>query len=346
MKWPFFLFPAFALFACSKGGNHTVIPAHYYWSVNYNITGADSSFLRDTKCRKMYIRFFDVGLNDSWESTGEIIPKGRLENKHPFVQLTENVPVVYLENECFAGQKTEEDLKWLCSKITTKLFRMAANNGLPKTSIKEIQLDCDWTKSTRDNYFAFLKLFRQQTGGAKLSVTLRLYQYKYRDASGIPPADRCMLMYYNMSKLDKFDTKNYILDNATGKQYITNVSAYPLPLDFAFPVYSQGVEFYSEDSSLHGLRHISEISLEGKKILARDPVAGNIYFRDTSNNYYFTRLEYVTPEALLEAANIAKEAANTDTFSISFFDLHANNYKPVSYEKINEVNAVFGHTIK
>lgn len=331
-----FFFLAVLYLSCSKGPSH-ITPSFYYWSTKYAITGADSGFLEQSGCRKMYVRFFDVGYGNSWDSPRNIVPMGRLEQDHPFIGQVETVPVVYLENRIFQGPQTEKDLRWLCSKITTKLFRMARNHGLPQQKIKEVQLDCDWTAQTRGNYFRFLQLFKEQCGNKKLSVTLRLYQYKYRKKSGIPPVDRCMLMYYNMSDLKDLKTRNYILDNATGKKYINNVEVYPLPLDFALPIYSQGVEFYTSDSTFYGLRNMTMADTVGQKILSVNLAAGSMMMKDKNADYSFMRFEYVTPKNLLQAAQVLAGAINTDTFSVSFFQLDEKLYNSIGHETFDQV---------
>lgn len=341
-----FFITAILYISCSSHqGPRVITPSFYYWSTHYTITGTDSGFLQQAGCKKMYVRFFDVGLSYSWEG-GDIIPMGRLEHGQDFVQQVETVPVIFIENECFQGQRSDSDLNWLCSKMTTKLFRMAKNHGLPEERIHEIQLDCDWTDKTRDNYFRFLQLFKQQCKGKKLSVTLRLYQYKYRKRSGIPPADRCMLMYYNMSRLEEATTKNYILDNAVGKKYLTVTEPYPLPLDFALPIYRQSVQFSTADSAFYGLEKVTVPDTAGKKILARNPKAGNIYVKDNDEAYSFYRYEYVTPANLREAAQLLTGAVNTDTFSVSFFHLDENLYKPIGHEVFNEVIGLLGNNSK
>ena len=57
---------------------------------------------------------------------------------------------------------------------------------------KEVQFDCDWTESTRVQYFAFLRESRKLFSGWRVSSTVRLYQYKYPEKAGVPPIERGM----------------------------------------------------------------------------------------------------------------------------------------------------------
>lgn len=286
----------------------------------------------------MYVRFFDVGINTSWNSAAEIIPMGRLHQKQDFLTDRSTIPVVFIENEVFGSLKNKEDVQWLAAKIHTKLFRMAQKHGLNK--IEEIQMDCDWSKSTKTKYFEFLNSFKKMIGNTKLSVTLRLHQYKYREKTGIPPADRCMLMYYNMSDLKSIKTKNFILDNEEGLKYIQNTSPYPIPLDFAFPIYSQAVEFSRYDSSYAGLVNMNIRDTSGYEVLKRNMKYGNMTMRENSSSYYYLRFEFVTPSNLRQAATQLQPIINCDTFNISFFNFEEQFYKKIGYEAFHDISSV------
>jgi hypothetical protein len=105
-----------------------------------------------------------------------------------------------------------------------------------------VQLDCDWTISTRVVYFHFLAALRARLPqGVALSATLRLHQYRYPDRTGIPPVDRVMLMFYNMGQLDDPDEPNSILNLAAAQPYLDGAPPYPVPLDVALPVFRWGV---------------------------------------------------------------------------------------------------------
>ena len=106
----------------------------------------------------------------------------------------------------------------------------------------ELQIDCDWTATTRDKYFRFLEKLKVRNPGKTISVTVRLYPYKYRKKMGIPPADRGMLMCYNMGNIKSENTRNSIFDLDEMNKYLDDGS-YPLPLDIALPIFSWQVWF-------------------------------------------------------------------------------------------------------
>ena len=130
----------------------------------------------------------------------------------------------------------------------------------------EIQVDCDWTDGSREQYFRFLKLLKAESG-KKISATIRLHQVKYYKKRGVPPIDYGVLMYYNMSDFKNLETKNYILDLEVAKRYHYNFDSYPLALNLALPLYSQAtiIRFGEVVGLVEGVRE-KELDLNFKKI--------------------------------------------------------------------------------
>ena len=140
----------------------------------------------------------------------------------------------------------ETSIEQLADNITSKIKRMLKSLG--EVHVKEIQIDCDWTGSTRVKYFTLLKhiTLKVKTRSANfnlreditISATLRLHQIKYHKKTGVPPVARGMLMFYNMGSPTQIDMQNSILNLDIAKQYIENLESYPLPLDVALPIFS------------------------------------------------------------------------------------------------------------
>lgn len=141
------------------------------------------------------------------------------------------VPVVYITNEAMKLVPYEQ----LAQDVVSTLKKIPYKYD-------EIQIDCDWSLSSRANYFDMLKNIKQKLN-KKLSATIRLHQIKYSKKTGIPPVDYGVLMYYNMSNIADFDSKNSILDNSVAKKYHYNFDIYPLKLKLALPLYSQAIQF-------------------------------------------------------------------------------------------------------
>ena len=100
----------------------------------------------------------------------------------------------------------------------------------------EIQIDCDWTKYSKEKYFYLLKKIKELSD-KKLSCTLRLYPYKYPDIMGVPPVDKATLMCYNLIKPLSQQNKNSILDIEELKKYLNEKKSSPLHLDIVLPTF-------------------------------------------------------------------------------------------------------------
>jgi len=83
----------FLLLAC--GRNDTPIIAFYYWKTIFKLSEIEKATLKDNNVTKLYIRYFDIGLNPK---TGESIPLSPIhfqENVNVFAI----VPVVFIKNK-------------------------------------------------------------------------------------------------------------------------------------------------------------------------------------------------------------------------------------------------------
>lgn len=152
------------------------------------------------------------------------------------------VPVVFLVNNVLKNV-TKPQLDKLSAQMIYFVNGKVKQAG--KSNFKELQIDCDWTTTTRGNYFYLLKAVRNQLQQQQiLSVTLRLHQLKNQKSSGVPPANRVLLMCYNMGNLRKYGQQNSILELAEMKKYVNeNLTNYPLPADVALPLFSWAVVF-------------------------------------------------------------------------------------------------------
>ncbi|WP_418178660.1 hypothetical protein ACNSOO_05940 [Aliarcobacter lanthieri] len=204
---------AFFIFFKEKPNLNT---SFYFW---------DSNYQKEITNEKMYIKILDI----KYSTKLEII-------KTNFIQSPPKdfVPVIFITNKTL--QKV--DYKELSNTILGLLKSFNFN-------FNEIQIDCDWSDSSRSNFFLFLEDIKKNINKT-ISATIRLHQIKYFSKTGVPPVDYGVLMYYNMSNLGDFETKNYVLDNEIAKKYHYNFDIYPLKLKLALPLYSQAVQFRDE----------------------------------------------------------------------------------------------------
>jgi len=155
----------------------------------------------------------------------------------------EIVPVVYIENEVFLSSY-EYSLDELPKLLYEEIGRVLVENGWTEP-IEEIQIDCDWTPSTREKFFEFVGHLRNLSQ-IQLSATIRLHQLKYVDETGVPPVDHGVLMFYNMGDLRSPNETNSILNLEEARKYVSNDMRYPLKLVPALPNFSWGVLFRND----------------------------------------------------------------------------------------------------
>ncbi len=148
------------------------------------------------------------------------------------------VPVVFITNQTMS-KIIEDSVASLARRIVRKIKSMARRDSVV---IHEIQLDCDWTGTTRKRYFSLIKLVKSEIR-IPVSVTIRLHQVKFSKTTGVPPADRGMLMCYNVGDIRKPETRNSIFDPGIVQQYLKNLNQYPLDLDLALPMFQWTVVF-------------------------------------------------------------------------------------------------------
>lgn len=180
----------------------------------------------------MYLRLFDVSIV---ETSNHEYPVAKLQFK-TLPQGFEFVPVVYITAKTIQFTKDPENLG---ARIASLVQTRCSQHQL---DFREIQIDCDWTEGTKDNYFRLLKSIKKQLPAKLLSCTIRLHQIKYPAKTGVPPVDRGMLMFYNMGKLED-PSRNSIYDDEITRKYSSFISSYALPLDAALPAFSWIVHY-------------------------------------------------------------------------------------------------------
>lgn len=241
--------------------------AFYFWQTDMaNFEWNDSTF-HAFQINKLYIRFFDI---DWSESANAAVPVSPLNGLYYYPRnIPGAVPVVFITNETFKHLTKEQSVE-LARQTKRKLMRRLQDfltyadfqndddwwehnpytiksnlDELKKhdsifyanlQKIKEIQFDCDWTGSTRENYFAFLEEMKKLFPDQAITSTIRLYQYKYPKEAGVPPVKRGMLMCYNAGDVKDVKTVNSIFDKEEIMKYL-DASPYPLPLDYALPTF-------------------------------------------------------------------------------------------------------------
>lgn len=268
----------FSLASCHSEPGKQKIPTtrgFYYWRSVFKNIAAEQRILKEAKVTHLYIKFFDVDWN---YRTNKPFPLARIQfadNPDTSLQI---IPVVFITNRSL-NQIDSSAIPLLAENIALLLEHTSSANNIK--NISELQIDCDWTEKTKDKYFYLLNELDKHSFflNKVLSVTIRLYQAKYKQRTGVPPADKGLLMAYNMGNIKNPGTANSILDPAEMDKYIKDMRSYPLHLDLALPLFSWFVWFNSEEN-YKGLIHDYDLpsltgfpveeKINGKFIFTRD----------------------------------------------------------------------------
>lgn len=247
--------------SCSDKKSHPY--TFYYWKTRLTLNTDEKQALNRATTPYLYVRFFDVD-----KTGGRIQPVGIMTKDDNFATDKKLVPVVFITNRTFM-HINHADISLLAKNINHLVQSKISEYHL--NTAPEIQVDCDWTAGTRDDYFTFLKELKQLSGKA-ITCTLRLHQVKDKKQAGIPPVQKVYLMCYSTSSPLENSGKNSILDVSTLKSYLADLDQYPVRnIDIALPIYSWGIV------TNHLKKHRLINGLSGKDL-------NNIHFKRISEN--------------------------------------------------------------
>jgi hypothetical protein len=246
------------------------------------------------------------------------------------------VPVIFIKEYVFANITVVET-----DSLLTRIHRLiTAINKSAGINPTEIQIDCDWTKKTRNDYFNFLSQYKKRYGNT-LSSTIRLHQVKYPESMGIPPVDKGALMFYNMGRIGA-DTSNSIYDAHTAARYTAYLDEYPLQLDLALPIFGWSiqlrdgkvVELLNKSITTDDVRDTTFVSFQRKfYVVNHDGFRNGSYFRKGDK----IKQEFVTGEQLLDIAKGLDKCMKKPA-ELIFYDLDSVNLKQYDkqiFEKIS-----------
>lgn len=313
------------LLLISCGKNEKPVVAFYYWKTIFKLSETEKEVLRDNNVTKLYIRYFDIGLYPETKEPIPISPIRFQENINSF----NVVPVVFIQNKVMSLPNL--DIDDLAQKTVHLVEEMNTKN---KISCQEIQIDCDWTLKSKDNYLKFIEQFKKLSK-KKLSATIRLHQVKYFKKTKIPNVDSGVLMYYNMGTIAP-DAENSIYSQKIAGKYLKSLKKYPLHLDFALPIYSWAIHIRNQ--KVIGLR--SKINANELKNDANFEKVDALFFKVKKSNYKngifyeendLLKIEAISSEDLKEMAEELDDNVVQRPREIIFYDLDEFNIK--NYEK-------------
>lgn len=238
MKYKYIVFFIILLTACQQ--KREVSISFYYWKTVYKQNKVENQYLDQFQSKKLYVRIMDVDLDLNQKA----VPVAPISFADSIPKNLEIVPVVFIVNEVLKSQN-DAQLEKLAYNILAFVKAKVLQSGLK--DYEELQIDCDWTASTRTKYFQLLNELKKHNKTRKLSSTLRLHQLKNQEKSGIPPVDKVLLMCYNMGNLRQYGTQNSILNIAELQKYAgKNLGFYPMDIDVALPLFSWSVVFRNQ----------------------------------------------------------------------------------------------------
>ncbi|MEO8699324.1 MAG: hypothetical protein ABI867_04745 [Kofleriaceae bacterium] len=306
--------------------------AFYYWRTTFALSARERTALVDAQVTKLYVRTFDL----DWNATeNRAVVLGGLTASEPAPPGVEVVPVVFIKQDVFkhaGGARELAQLTW--AEVSRRVKPLGV---VPR----ELQLDCDWTDTTRDRFFAYVREVRAASHVA-LSATIRLHQIKYRERTGVPPVDRGMLMFYNMGSFSADVGSRAIFDPAIAEQYLGRVSSYPLALDLALPVWSWTLQL-RDDMPVNLLQSTDPDELPAVDFL---DAAGPDRFVATRSAFLhgamiregdILKVERMRPAAARAAGAQIAPHLPAGTRTISLFDLSERNLDRYGTDDLDQI---------
>lgn len=311
MKKIFLLLSLSILFSCKE---ETPPYTFYYWKTKLALNAIENRALEKAATPYIYVRFFDVD-----KVGAKFQPVAVITKDNTFKTSKQTVPVIFITNRTFLNIKPEE-ITFLAKSISDLIEKKKSDYQL-KTS-NEIQIDCDWTAGTRDDYFRFLNELKK-TSGKEITSTLRLHQVRDRKVMGVPPVSKVYLMCYSTSSPLESSDKNSILDVPLLKNYLSRLESYPVNnIAVALPIYSWGI--VTNHAGKHKLINaLSKKDLERpefKKITENEIEIrkDGFYFGNFLNKGFRIKVEEISENKLKEV--------------MKFLDKKIKNYEIVYYQ--------------
>ncbi|MDO5614866.1 MAG: hypothetical protein Q4G16_01655 [Cruoricaptor ignavus] len=303
----------FFLFSCKEEKISTY--TFYYWKTKLALTSTEKTALNEATSPYIYTRFFDVDkINGRLQTVASAVKDSSFATDKTIV------PVVFITNRSFININNEE-IRLMANRVNTLIKDKTKLFGFPES--EEIQIDCDWTAGTREDFFSFLKILKS-ISGKNITSTLRLHQVKDKNKMGIPPVEKVYLMCYSTSSPLENSDRNSILDVGLLKNYLAGLQDYPIKnIDIALPIYSWGIvqnhigkhklinALNKKDLNHPNFRKISENEAEVMK--------EDFYFGHYLSKGFRIKVEEIEPEQLDEVLQFLNKKING--YNIVYYQL-------------------------
>lgn len=326
-----FLFLALLVIYTSCTPKHPPV-SFYYWKQEFVLSKKQSKLIKETKTNKIFLKFFDIVID---QEINKVLPNAIINFKtKPTLEI---IPCVYIQNKIFESNNHPKEIAFNSNRLIKQIIR---NNNL---TINEIQIDCDWTQTTKSNYFLYLKELTRLNPKIEITSTLRLHQLKDYENTGIPPVNKVLLMCYNIGDIENFSTENSILSPEILNEYISKDTKYPLKLDLALPIYQWALVFRLGKLNLI-INDLDKKSLNNKNFKS----INKNYYQVTQNHYVnnnylnkgdLIRFECSQKTDLKKCAQLFQES-NLNFNQVIFYHISQNNIHQYHADFFNQINTI------
>ncbi|MDY6393755.1 MAG: hypothetical protein SPK52_04815 [Synergistales bacterium] len=234
----------------------------YYWKTTFSLDKTKQDFISKNNITRLYIRYFDVVLRGNAS-----VPNATIKFKSSIPDSIQVIPAIYIMNECMQSRDTS-----LAEKILERILQMNATNDIK--NVREIQIDCDYTKKTEHNFLAFMQQLYNLCNKHKigLATTVRLYQLSWQE----PKADRGVLMMYNTGDFKNIYDEKPILNVDSVETYLRYLKNYDLPLSAAYPLFKWDLLFYENRFKEILYTEDRSFLFSGDTVVRREPTLSDI----------------------------------------------------------------------
>lgn len=307
------LFILLVMVSCGRTESHPY--TFYYWKTHLKLDQNEKKALDKASVPFLYTRFFDID-----KSAGKFQPVAVITKDQSFRTEKKIVPTVFITNQSMYRISAEE-IRFL-AKSVHDLVQKKANDYKLNIS-NEIQIDCDWTAGTRDDYFKFLRELKK-VSGKEITCTLRLHQVKDKSQTGIPPVEKVYLMCYSTSSPLENSNKNSILDVTVLKSYLSGLENYPIKkIEVALPIYSWGiVTNHLEKHKLINALSKKDLQNPGFKKITDNEVEimkDGFYFGNYLNKGFRIKVEEISQEQLQDVTDFLEK--KIPHFNVIYYQL-------------------------
>jgi len=336
MKRLLFILQIAWLLAACKPSNNAPRTAFYHWKTSVELDSLELGVLKQLESDRLYVKYFDL----DWDKQREqAVPLASVQWGDSLPENIEIVPVIFITTRVL-NALGDAELRSVVEKMEKHIQQLHP----PGRQMTQIQIDCDWTPSTKERFFTLIRFLRKAfPTSVKWSATIRLHQIRDFRETSVPPVDRGMLMFYNMGSLRSWDEPNAILNLETARNYMTAaIEDYPLALDVALPLYRWGAVFRKGTLTylINGLDEeaVADTSRFRSLMNGRYEVVKNTYLE----SYYLysgdrIRLDLATPATVQQAARELADWFPEKPRHVALYHLDESVLAPWNYDELSQI---------